>query len=122
MDVALGSAFFIQSPVVTTVTFVGEVATGDISTTLNKGVNFVANKVPVAEGYPGAAVGNDGDNIYQWSGSAWSGEVYQYYAGFGWDNGTPTSSSNGPTVNPGSGVVYVNNGAAAITWTRTFNP
>jgi hypothetical protein len=122
LEVPLGSSFFIKSPVATTITFVGEVATGDISSTLNKGVNFAANKVPVAEGYPGAAVGNDGDNIYQWTGSAWSGEVYQYYVGFGWDNGTPNSSSNGPTVAPGSGVVYVNNGAAAITWTRAFNP
>jgi hypothetical protein len=122
LNVDLGSAFFVQSPVVTTVTFVGEVATGDISSTLNKGVNFVANKVPVAEGYPGGTVGNDGDNIYQWSGSAWSGQVYQYYAGYGWDDGTGNVGTNGPVLNPGQGVVYVNSGAAALNWTRTFNP
>ncbi len=123
LDVPLGNSFFLNSPVATQITFVGEVATGTNSFTLNKGVNFVADKVPVAQPFPGADVGNDGDNIYQWTGTAWSATTFQYYAGYGWDDGSGNPAiTNGPTPAVGGGVVYVNNGAAALNWNRAFNP
>ena len=121
--IPLGDAFFINSPVAATVTFVGEVATGDIAYSYPKGFSVVANKVPVAENFPGAAHGNDGDNIYTWNGTAYDSTVWQYYAGAGWDNGSqPGNSTNGPLLPVGTGIVYANNGTAPVTWTRTFNP
>ena len=117
----IGSSFFIQSPVDATITFVGEVNTGtNISYTLNKGLNFVAPKTPVAQAYPGKDVGNDGDAIYQWTGSAWSSTVFIYLGGVGWDEGSGIHL-DGPTIPVGGGVVY-NNTTAALNWTRSFTP
>jgi hypothetical protein len=119
---ALGSAFFIQSPEATTVTFVGEVNTGTaIPYTLNTGLNFVAPKTPVAQAFPGKDIGNDGDAIYQWTGSAWSSSVFIYLGGVGWDEGSGTNL-DGPQVAVGGGVVYNNTGTAALNWTRSFTP
>ncbi len=124
--VQLGESFFIQSPAsapAATITFVGEVATGTINNTFAKGINAVANKVPVSENFPGASVGNDGDSIYTWTGSAWSGVIWSYLGGFGWSNGGGAGdNTNGPVVDVGGGVIYQNTGAAALNWTRTFNP
>jgi hypothetical protein len=119
---ALGSAFFIQSPVAATVTFVGEVETGTaIPYTLNKGLNFVAPKTPEGKAFPGRDIGNDGDAIYRWTGSAWSGTVFIYLEGVGWDEGSG-ANLDGPTIAPGAGLVYNNTGAAALNWTRSFTP
>src|SRR5262245_24393572 len=50
--IPLGTAFFIQSPVAATITFVGEVATGTLNYSFPKGLSAVANQVPVAENFP----------------------------------------------------------------------
>jgi hypothetical protein len=120
-SIPLGKAFFIQSPIATTVTFVGEVATGTISTTFNPGLNVVANQVPVAEPYPGSTVGNDGDNIYLWNGSAWA-TTWSFLAGLGWTAGGANDDVNGPVLPVGGGAVYQNTTATPLTWSRAFNP
>ncbi len=120
MTIGQGESFFIKSPVAATVTFVGEVATGTNSYTIPSGLSFVANKVPVAEAFPGASVGNDQDNIYLWAGNAWSSTIWQYYAGLGWNAGGLTDDTNGPVLAIGSGAAY-RNGGAALNFTRTFN-
>lgn len=121
MDIPLGESFFLQSPVATKVLFVGEVATGDIPYSLPPGLSAVANKVPVAEPWPGSDNGNDGDVIYTWGGNAWSSTLWSYIDGFGWDSGTAATNPNGPTLPVGGGAMYQNTGPA-LSWTRTFNP
>jgi hypothetical protein len=124
----LGSAFFIANPgSAGTVTFVGEVATGDISYALPAGISVVAPKTPVEQAWPGRDVGNDGDLIFTWAGTGWSAANYQYYA----DTQNPANSSwyadgvatpeNGPVVKVGEGVVYQNT-KTALAWVRQFNP
>jgi hypothetical protein len=124
-DILLGEAFFLNSPAAAgnyNVTFVGEVQTGDVPYTLNPGLNMVAPKTPVAQRFPGADIGHDGDTIYTWAGSAWSGNFWSFIDGFGWDGGaSPDNNIAGPTVAVGGGVAYQNLGTT-LTWTRTFNP
>lgn len=117
-----GEAFFLQSPVATKVLFVGEVATGNVETTLQPGLSVVANKIPVEQNWPGSDIGNDGDSIYTWGGSAWDASIWSYIDGFGWSNGGGAGDNvNGPLLKVGGGAVYQNTGAA-LTWTRAFNP
>jgi hypothetical protein len=123
----LGESFFIQNPgTATSITFVGEVQTGDATTpiaySLASGLNVVAPKTPVVQDFPGGDVGHDSDLIYTWNGTAWDGVVWQNFAGSGWfGDGHTGESTNGPTVAVGGGVVYLNTGAA-LNWTRTFTP
>jgi hypothetical protein len=123
----LGEAFFLQSPIATRITFVGEVQMGDYSYTLPTGLSVVAPKTPVAQRFPGlnanqVAIGNDGDSIFTWAQTAWSSTVWSYIDGFGWDGGnSPDNNVAGPTIQVGGGVFYQNTGAP-LTWTRTFNP
>lgn len=128
VTINLGEAFFLNSPAAGKVTFVGEVATGAIANTLAAGYNAVGNKVPVAAGWPGKDVGNDGDGIQTWLPASQSFDIanpWTYIAKvgsdpYGWtlDGGT---FSDGPTVAPGQGVFYFNTGAA-VNWTQNFNP
>lgn len=126
MNIPLGEAFFLKAPPgapAATVTFVGEVQTGEVQNTINPGLSFLANKFPVAEPFPGKAVGNLDDNIYLWNGTTWDPTVWTYYgAETGWFGaGNPGDSDAGPVVAPGSGILY-RNGGAAINWAKTFNP
>jgi hypothetical protein len=119
-EIALGEAFFLQSPIATRVTFVGEVQTGNVDYTLPPGISVVAPKTPVAQRFPGDDIGNDTDSMYTWTGSAWSSSIWTYFEGIGWD-GPDAGELDGPLVPVGGGVVYQNTGAP-LTWTRTFNP
>jgi len=126
---ALGESFFIQTSKTspdTSITFVGEVQTGDsttpISYSLPAGLSVVAPKTPVVQDFPGSDVGHADDNIYTWTGTAWNTTIWQYFADYGWfGDGHTGESTNGPTVAIGGGVVYLNKGAA-LSWTRTFTP
>jgi hypothetical protein len=120
INLNLGEAFFIKSPVGTTATFVGEVATGTITGTIPAGTSLQANSVPVAEPWPGKAVGNVDDSILTWGGTGWQTTWIYYGTTDGWldDAG---NGPEGPTIPVGRGVAYINKGAA-INWTRTFNP
>jgi hypothetical protein len=108
------------------VLFVGEVSTGDVPYSIPTGLSAVANKVPVAEEWPGSTHGNDGDLIYTWAGSAWNSAVWNYIdlgGGTGaWNAGGATDDPDGPTLAVGGGAMYLNSGTAALSWTRAFNP
>jgi hypothetical protein len=125
LNINLGEAFFIQNPgTATSITFVGEVQTGDATTPIQysvpAGTSFIAPKTPVVQDFPGGDVGHDNDQIYTWTGTAWSSDAWQYFVGAGWFSPSSTST-NGPSVPVGGGVVYANTGAA-LSWTRTFTP
>jgi len=100
---------------------VGEVATGSVQQSLPQGLTAVANKIPVEQNWPGQDVGNDGDFIYTWGGSAWDTAIWQYIID-GWSNGGGAGDNvAGPLLQPWKAVFYQNNGPA-LNWTRTFNP
>jgi hypothetical protein len=125
--IAHGNSFFIQtapgSPD-TTVTFVGEVATGVTSSnSFPVGLSVSASKVPVAERQPGGTVGVEDDVIYTWNSTAqaWDNVVWIYIGGFGWDNGSGIeATTNGPSLGVGSGFVYQNLHASPVPWNRNF--
>jgi len=124
-SIALGEAFFLKAPAGapnTSITFVGEVQTGEVANTLNAGLNFVANKFPLSVPWPGQTVGNDNDYLYEWAGAGWADKIWIYFPGYGWfGDGSAGESVDGPVVDPGVGVLYHNKGAA-INWNKTFNP
>jgi hypothetical protein len=119
LSIALGEAYFIQAPAADTITFVGEVAQGSFTNTIPLGISFQANKVPTGAPWPGFSVGNDGDFMYTWTGTAWANIVWGYIGGYGWDDGGNGGSTNGPAIPVGRGVSYVNL-TAPIVWVQTF--
>jgi hypothetical protein len=121
MVVNNGQGFFISSKAASTLTFVGEVPQGASTYTIPAGLSTLANKVPETAAFPGASVGNDGDNMFTWdnAGQKWATAVWQYYAGAGWNAGGANDDTNGPTLNPAQGVFYINSGAA-VPFTRNF--
>jgi hypothetical protein len=72
----------------------------------------------VSERWPGATIGNDGDQILPFVNGAWAPAIV-YTEGFGW--GEDEATKEGPMLDVGKGVAYRNTGAA-INWNRTFNP
>jgi hypothetical protein len=110
-----GTAFFIKNEGATdmTLTFVGEVPTGTLTTALGANLNLTASQVPQAGklvtdlGFPVA----EDDTVYKWD---IAGQTYTLNAySFGeWGAGEPT-------VGVGEGF-WVQKTAAA-SWTRTFS-
>jgi hypothetical protein len=84
-------------------------------------MNFVANKAPVDEAFPGKDVGNDSDVIFTWGGNTWSSETWTYIAGEGWSASAGTVGDAGPVLKAGNGIAY-NNTGPKIDWTRDFTP
>jgi hypothetical protein len=113
-----GVGFFIVSVTNSTLTFVGQVPQGALQYNVPAGVSTLANQVPVSTNFPGsgaAFLGHDFDNLYTWdqAGQQW-GPGATFLSG-AWD----TASPNGPMLNPGDAVFYVN-GGAAIPFTQNF--
>jgi hypothetical protein len=121
MVIPNGVGFFFASKANSTLTFVGDVPQGALAYNIPGGLSTLANKVPVSDSFPGAAVGHADDNIIAWNqtGQAWSTAIWTYYDGFGWNAGGATDSTNGPVLNPADAVFYVNVGTA-IPFTRSF--
>jgi len=96
-----------------TVTFVGEVPQGTLTTALVPGLQIVSSQVPQAGtvadlGYTGA----QDDKVYQWNLAGQKYDFSQYDTTFGWD--------------PALKSLYVGDAfflskTAAGSWTRTFS-
>jgi hypothetical protein len=100
-------------PVTLTVTFVGEVPQGTLTTAIPAGFSIVSSQVPqegtaVALGY--TPVG--GDQLYFWNETTQRYGISTYDADFGFDNPLPTLSV---------GEAFFIRKNAAGTWTRTFS-
>jgi len=100
----------------TTLTFVGEVKTGDTSIAINKGFNLLANPVPQAVDLSTVSFpAGDGDYILFWNSTTQKyTDAVTYFAG-SWD---------GPVVPEIAGGFFVYKDpefGTAQTWTRTFN-
>jgi hypothetical protein len=112
-----GDGFFIQNPggVDVTVTFVGEVPQGDLSSTLPAGLSIKASQVPQAGlvstdlKYPP----QNNDRIFKWSSTTSTYTPYTYSTVLGGWN--PSE----PSIDVGEAVFL--NRATAGTWTRTFS-
>jgi len=124
MTINLGEAFFLKAPSTTPantkVTFVGEVATGDVAYSVPSGLSVIAPKTPVSQNFPGKDIGHENDAIYTWASTAWA-TPWSYIGGYGWFQTATTDPIDGPVIAVGGGLVYQNTGAA-LNWTRTFTP
>lgn len=106
-----GEAMFMTAPEATTITFVGEVPQGDLSTDLPSGFSLKGSPVPQAAslsdlGFPGTT----GDQVLFWNGSGF--EPSAFIEGLGWTGrDTPEVAEGFFVQNPGNDKV----------WTRTFS-
>jgi hypothetical protein len=115
-----GEGFFLKSPTATTITLVGEVPQGPLSTALKAGLNLVASQVPQAGGIQSVLgyTPADGDQVYKWD------ITFQTYVSFGYEGewsgpvATPPIAPE-PALAVGEGVFI--NKLAAGTWSRTFS-
>jgi hypothetical protein len=112
-----GTGFFYKNngASAVTLTFVGEVPTGSLTNNLPAGLSLKGAVVPQAGDLDTIhnLQGNEGDQIFKWTGTAYSPAVPLYITGVGWD---PAA-----TVVVGEGFFYKNTGAAK-NWVRTFTP
>jgi len=106
-----GEGALIYAPAAFTVTFVGEVKQGTLTTPVPAGFSIISSQVPQSGGLvtdlkfsPGAD-----DIVYKWN-SGFDGNGFD---GSAWDAGEPT-------IDVGSAFLYYNAGAAK-TWSRTFS-
>jgi len=104
-----------DAPANVTVTFVGEVKTGSLSTPIPAGYSIKSSQVPQAGaatgvlGFPAA----DNDQIFRFNESTQKYETFGFTTLLGWD-------PSDPTIEVGE-AFFVNNLGAAKNWTRTFN-
>lgn len=117
VDINHGEGFFIQPTLTQTITFVGEVATGDSATAISGALSLLGSKIPVAGPVPGSTTGNDGDTIFTWNVAANSWVPTGFIEGFGWDG----DNVEGPVVQVGEGFFYQNTGST-VNWVQTLNP
>jgi hypothetical protein len=111
-----GDGFFMYNPgAAFTITFVGEVPTGSLSTPLVTGFNMVGSKVPQSGklqtdlGYVPAA---PAEAVYQFRNATGGYDIY------GWDTGVWDPDE--PVLGVGEAVFIYRLGAPG-NWTRTFN-
>jgi hypothetical protein len=108
-----GQGFFVRTPSAVTVTFVGEVKQGNLSTPLAKGFNLVASQVPQAGKISTDLKLSvaDGDLVYKFNADTQGYQIFTFDIGE-WDPAEPTLAV-------GEGC-WVRKGAAG-SWDRTFS-
>jgi hypothetical protein len=112
-----GEGAFVQNPENTpmTITFVGEVPQGNLSTPIAVGLNLVSSQVPQAGELTPAGLGfpaADGDLVYKYDEGTQAYEpVYEFLVD-AWDGRVPSVEV---------GEAFFVNKAAATTWTREFS-
>lgn len=113
-EVLPGSGVFVRMQAAGTITFVGEVPQGILTTTMPVGFSIVSSQVPqagtaTALGYVPVA----GDAIYSWD------KAGQKYITSAYDTDFAEWIPALPTLQPGD--AFFRRGTAANTWTRTFS-
>jgi hypothetical protein len=121
MDLPPGEGFFISldpaSPNPTTITFVGEVPQGTLTTSIEPGYNLKASAVP-QEGALTGVLGLTpvaGDQVFLWdTANQRYGDPYTFFPlPDGWD-------PSDPVVPVGQGFFIFNASGSAYNWSRTF--
>ncbi|HRZ38284.1 MAG TPA: hypothetical protein P5534_18225 [Candidatus Paceibacterota bacterium] len=109
-----GAFVFVEGSAAVTITFVGDVKQGTLTTPLAAGFNMVSSQVPQAGllvtdlGY----VAVDGDTVYQHNRGAGYKDGNTFTGLFGWSGGEPTI---------GVGEAFWIQKEAAGAWNRTFS-
>lgn len=119
--IAPGEGFWVKAPANAdaNITFVGEVATGNLSNPLPGNFSMKASQVPqdgrLQEdlGFPPLG----GDIVYRFNVDTQSFQPNSYDPDLGWD----TANGESPTVDVAQGFFLFRRPANAGTWTRTFN-
>jgi hypothetical protein len=113
LALAPGQGFFLRVGAASTVTFVGEVKQGTLSTPLAAGFNLVASQVPQAGKIATdlKLTPADGDQVYTFNATTQQYSVFTYELGE-WDPSEPTLAVGE--------AVWVRKGAAG-SWDRTFS-
>lgn len=120
LDLTLGSGegAFINSPALTTATFVGEVYTGTVNVPVARNFSIISSAIPQT-GKLQTALGFapvENDEVYKWTGSAFN--VYSYLGG-AWES--EAADGPEPGFNVGEAFFLNSAGAAGRLWTRVFN-
>jgi hypothetical protein len=112
----MGSGLWLLAPSPFTITFVGEVPQGTLTTAVPNGFSIVSSQVPQSGGITTALgfPGKDNDACYKYiPGPGGHFEISSYIDGFGWDPAEPILSV-------GEAVWILSSGAHA-NWTRVFS-
>ena len=109
-----GVGFFASSPTAATITLVGEVPQGTLSTALLSGLNLVSSQVPQAGKLEADLkyTPAEGDIVYQWDSATQSYKSANGYEFGSWGSGDPS-------IAVGEGFFLSK--AAAGNWSRTFS-
>lgn len=117
-----GEGVFISLPSAQTMTFVGEVPQGTLTTAVPTGFSLVSSQVPQASDLTTLGFSPvDGDTVYQWlrASQSYDPNPPAYFVSpefTGWFPGEAV----GPTIGVGEGF-FVSRIGAAGNWTRTFS-
>ena len=122
--IAPGQGFFFISTSNATLTFVGSVQLGSTNS-LKPGFNLIGSPYPASLDVTTLGLtGVDQDQILRWnSGPGSFATASQYFGGFGWvdpNAGDGAGPTNGPTLNVGEGLFYLNNNATAFSFKQNF--
>jgi hypothetical protein len=110
-----GEAVVVSVPSDVSVTFVGEVRQGLLSTPLTAGLSLVSSQVPQAASLDELGLpGTEGDVVYTWNNvTKQYGESAEYFGGVGWFSANPI------TIGVADGFVL--SAQAAGSWDRNFS-
>ena len=115
---APGVGFFVANNAATdlTITFVGEVPQGPLTTQLGEGLNLVGSQVPQAGPLSGTLgyTAADGDQVFQWNVEAQS---YGTPSAFEFGEWSPSD----PNIAVGEGFFISKPPISAASWTRNFS-
>jgi len=114
LELADGEGVFIFVPTPTTLTFVGEVRQGALSTSIPAGFSIRGSQVPQQATLTDLGVpGGDGDLVYTFNSAAqtYDGDIPEYFEGVGWF----------PDITVGVADGFFVNAAAPRSWDRNFS-
>jgi hypothetical protein len=113
-----GTGYFVFNGLEITVTYVGEVVTGTVTTTVDSGYSFIGSQIPVAGQadtvleYPANAQ-TEGNQILQWNGSSWDTYTIDLFE-------TPPWTPSAPSIDVAEG--FLSYTPTGFDWVQTFNP
>jgi hypothetical protein len=116
VQIPMGGGLWIQAPSAFTITFVGEVPQGNLSTPVASGFSIVSSQVPQSGGITSALgfPGKDSDTCFKYvAGPGAHFEISTYIDGAGWDPVEPILSVGD--------AVWIQSAGVHANWTRTFS-
>jgi len=115
-QIPMGGGLWIQAPSAFTITFVGEVPQGTLTTPVASGFSIVSSQVPQSGGLTSALgfPGKDADTCFKYTAGPGGGfDITTYIDGLGWD-------PHEPVLGVGD-AVWIQSSGAHANWTRVFS-